>query len=135
MYFVSRFECRKIKTARIGTSSRCNFRLSVSTDYRSFYCLFILFKVGWKTKFNFALGKSTAIKRMFYKQNTVTVTALIWLIFSYKIRVYQFSVSNLKSGENNLFFPITKKCWTFIKYFCYVFYVYWMEVHSSYNRF
>lgn len=45
MYFVSRFECR-IKTARIGTSSRCNFRLSVSTDYRSFYCLFILFKVG-----------------------------------------------------------------------------------------
>lgn len=77
MYFVSRFECRKIKTARIRASSRCNFRLSISTDYRSFYCLFILFKVGWKTKFNFVLENITTIKRMIYRQNTVTVTALI----------------------------------------------------------
>lgn len=135
MYFVSRFECHKIKTARIGTSSRCNFRPSISTDYRLFYCLFILFKVGWKTKFNFVLENITTITRMIYRQNTATVTALIWLIFNCKIRVYQFSMSNLKSRENNLFFPITKKCWTFIKYFCYAFYVYWMEVHSSYNRF
>lgn len=60
----------------------------------------------WKSKFNFVLGNVTTIKKMIYKQNSVTPIALTWFIFSYKMKACQFSVS--KSGENNLLFPLWK---------------------------
>ena len=50
-------------------------------------------------------GNVTTINRIFDRQNTVSAIALARLLFNYKTRACQFSVSNPKSGKNNLLFP------------------------------